>query len=192
MKKAYIFFLFSAVSIIISCQKDIPLLGEDENGNTVVAPKTEVYIRSITLSSFPENNPSTLLPWDDGSVQPFDLQDSIGPDIYYYIYYYNPDNELPPIFYKQLSHFSDVLPLNPDSPLVYTLTEPFQIIPEYVDTTFYLTMFDLDFGEPNDSTFIDSIRINIGEDTAQTHTYSTSISTIGLNGSKVILGLEWK
>jgi hypothetical protein len=191
MKKAYIFLLLSVMSIFISCQKDIPLLGQDENGDTVIVPKSEVYIRAIILSSFPEKDPNTMLPWDEGSIQSFDSVDYTGPDIYYN--FYKKSEEGHEMMYKQLSHFSNVLPLNVDSPLVYILTDPFQIFPEYIDSTFYLRIYDLDYADPtNDSTLIDSIPFSIGPDYGQTNPYISSKSGIGFNGSYVTLGLEWK
>ncbi|MEO5570741.1 MAG: hypothetical protein ABIT08_04280 [Bacteroidia bacterium] len=191
MKNASLFLLIIGVTAWAGCQEDIPLLGE---GNDTI-PKTEVFINSFTLQSFPEHDPATSLIWDAGSVQPFDPSDTIGPDIYYY-FHYKTDTGLVMQF-KQFSHFSNVLPLNPDSPLVYILTEPFQIFPEYIDSTFYVKVYDLDYANPvispnNDSTLIDSIPFTIGPDYSQPNPYITSLSGTGFNGSRLTLGLQWK
>lgn len=183
MKKSYLLILFIAFTGLIGCQKDIKVLGEGDS-----APKTKVYINTITLRNFPENDPNTMLSWDDGAVQPFDTLDYTGPDIYFNLYYYNPDNELLPLSFHQTTHFSNILPLHTDTPLVYYIIPPFQILPEYIDTTFYLTMLDLDFvGPDTTSIYMDSIPFTVGHDFNV-----TSIDNFGFNGSHVTLGLEWK
>ena len=191
MKKACILLLLSAISVFTGCQEDIPLLGQDENGDTIITPKSEVYIRSIILSSFPQNDPNTQQPWDEGSILIFDSLDYTGPDIFYKLYHKS--DEGLPMIYDQATHFNNVLSLSPDTPLVYYLTQPFQILPEYIDSTFYLTMNDLDY-DANDTSFthMDSIPFAIGPDNNLTNPYITSKSSIGINGSIVTLGLEWK
>ena len=186
MKKSHLLLLLTGFSFFWGCQEDIPLLGEGQN-----LSKSKVFIRSITLRSFPENDPGTTLPWDDGSVQFFDTLDSKGPDIYFSFYYKS--EELPPLVFDQPTHFSNVLTLHPDTPLIYILTEPFQIPPEYIDTTFYLKINDLDFADPlNTTTIMDSVPFAIGPDSSLADYYITAIDGIGVNGSHVTLGLEWK
>ncbi|HKR06535.1 MAG TPA: hypothetical protein VJY62_18010 [Bacteroidia bacterium] len=183
MKKSYLLLLLIAFTGIAGCQKDIPVLGQEEGDNT---SKSEVYIRSITLFGFSAIDPNTMLSWDAGSVQPFDSLDDTGPDIYFNLYHKS-DEGLPMSFH-QLTHFANVLPLHPDTPLVYYLVPPFQILPEYIDTTIYLTMYDLDFADPlNDSMYMDSIPFTVGSDDNVTF-----IDSSGFNGSRIILGLEWK
>jgi hypothetical protein len=190
MKKSHLLLLLIGFTAFVGCQDDIPLLGEDENGNTVVTPKSEVYIRSILLSSFPQTDPNTALPWDDGVIQPFDTLDYTGPDIYYNLYHKSDQGNI--MQFNQLTHFSNVLPLSPDSPLVYVFTDPFQILPEYIDSTFYLRIYDLDYADPINDTYMDSIPFTIGPDNTQPNPYITSVSGVGFNGSQVTLGLEWK
>jgi hypothetical protein len=181
LKNLSFYVFFSILSACYSCQKDIPVLGED----AVDTGQTNVYINSIVLRSFPSIDPSTMLPWDDGSIQVFDSTDSVGPDIFY-SYYYKSD-VLPPMYYSQDTHFQDITPLPADSPLVYFLTDPALILPEYIDTTFYLKVNDLDLGTVNDTNLIDSIPFAITND----HQI-TSVTGTGFNGTVVTLGLQWK
>jgi hypothetical protein len=186
MKKSHLLLLLTGFTAFFGCQKDIPLLGEGQD-----AFRSKVFIRSITLHNFPEIDPVTTLPWDYGSVQTFDSDDSIGPDIYFN--FYHKSEEGLEMMFKQLTHFVNVEPLSPDTPLVYYFTQPFQIFPEYIDTTFYLRVYDLDYADPvNDSTLIDSIPFTIGPDNSQPNPYITSISETGVRGSQMTLGLEWK
>jgi len=189
MKKAYLLLLLIASSAFVGCQKDIPVLGQEEGG---VTPKSEVFIRAITLHTFPERDPATTLKWDSGSFQSFDMSDTLGPDIFFSLYHKAEEGLI--MSFVQPSHFSNVLPLNADTPLVYYFTEPFQILPEYVDSTFYLKVNDLDVADPvNFTTLMDSLPFTIGPDlTHPENPYVSSASSTGFNGSQVTLSLEWK
>lgn len=186
-KKSYILPLMICFTAFYSCQKDIPVLGEDDNEST----KSKVYIRSIVLSQFNSIDANTGLPWDNGSVQVFDSLDFIGPDIYFN-YFYKSDS-LDSMYFYQTTHFQNVQTLAVNAPLAYYLTTAVQIPAYFIDTTFYLKMYDLDYnGILNDSTLIDSIPFAIGPDFNQGNPYISSISSTGFNGSQVTLLLEWK
>lgn len=189
MKKAYLILFLIASTAFVGCQKDIPVLGQEDGD---VTAKSAVFIRAITLHTFPERDPSTTLTWDSGSFQTFDTTDSIGPDIFFSLYHKSDEGLI--MSFTQPSHFVDVLPLNADTPLIYYFTEPFQILPEYIDSTFYLKVNDLEIVDPvNNVTLMDSLPFTIGPDlTHPEDPYPSSFSSTGFNGCQVTLSLEWK
>lgn len=171
-------------SVFTSCQDDIPLLGQDENG--IIVPRDSVYIKYIALFSFPANDPATGSSWDDtNSVT--DPYDSLGlADIFFNSY--NINDLADTFFFFQATHFSNVL--NTDT-TVYYFTDPVQI-PHFYDSL-YLRIYDAEIDTPAiDSTLIDSILFVIGPDTTQTNPYIPAISRTGFNGSQVAVGLDWK
>lgn len=185
LKRLIFFSMLILISALWSCQKDIPLLGEENTDSS----KTQVFITAISLSHFNAIDPNTTLPWDDGSVFSFDSLDYTGPDIFFKFYYKS--DVLAPMSYRQPSHFAnaDAATVTSQAPLVYYLTNPFEIPSYYIDTTFYLQMLDVDFNDPiNDSTLMDSIPFTVGQDSKN----NPYIVGTGFNGSQVTMQVLWK
>lgn len=182
--KSLAIILFITASVFSGCQKDIPVLGEDENADSV---KQTAFINAIILRSFPGNDPLTGMPWD--SIQSSDSLDKQQPDIFFSYYYKS--EEQPPFLFDQATHFDDVLPLFQDNPLVYYLTPPQQVPSYYMDTTFYLKIWDLDFinGEAAPA-LMDSIPFSISNKGVVPN--PTSIHNYGFNGSEATLLLTWQ
>lgn len=175
----------SIASVLSSCQKDIPVLGQDEQGNTIIVPKDSVFISSIILNSFDSLNPFGQL-WDTIITTNFDSVNFQYPDVFYNIGIY--DTLFPFSFYQQ-THFVNVDPRN--LPLVYNLTFPLYI-PGF-GKQFHLRVYDLDLSSAGrDSILMDSISFVVEPDLSLTNPYINSVSSIGTNGVSVKLGLTWQ
>lgn len=179
-----LFFAFMIIAMS-SCQKDIPVLGQDEQGNTIIVPRDSVFISSITLNSFDSLAPWGNL-WDTVITTNFDSINFQYPDIFYNIGIYD---TLFPFSYFQQTHFINVDPRN--LPLVYNLVPPLYI-PGF-GKQFHLRVFDLDLSlTGRDSVLMDSIPFTVEPDFSLTNPYINSVSSAGTNGVSVTLGLTWQ
>lgn len=174
-----------AITVLSSCQKDIPVLGQDDQGNTIIVPRDSVFISSITLSYFDSLTPWNSY-WDTVATTGFDTTDHRYPDIFYNIGIY--DMLFPFSFYQQ-SYFVNVDPRN--LPLVYKIIPPLYI-PEF-GTQFHLRVFDLDLSPAGrDSILMDSIPFIVEPDFSLTNPYINGVTSTGTNGVQVTLGLTWQ
>jgi hypothetical protein len=174
-----------SLSAFISCQKDIPVLGQDEQGNTIIVPRDSVFISSIILNSFDSLTTSGFY-WDTASSTPFDTTDHRYPDIFYNIGIYD---ESFPFSYYQQTYFVNVDPRN--LPLTYNLI-PRLYIPEF-GKLFHLRVFDLDLAASGrDSVLMDSIPFVVAPDFNLTNPYINNVTSAGTNGVQVTLGLTWQ
>ncbi|MCC6385492.1 MAG: hypothetical protein LC117_02455 [Bacteroidia bacterium] len=173
------------LSLIYSCQKDIPLLGEDEQGNTVIVPRDSVFISSIILIDFDTLNEFGNT-WDSIITVPFDSGNFQYPDVYYNIGIY--DTSFPFSYYQQ-THFQNVNPFS--LPLAYSMVPPIYI-PGF-GKPFYLRVFDLDLTSAGiDSTLMDSILFVVEPDFNLSNPYQSTVSGTGSRGTAVSLGLLWQ
>lgn len=177
-------FLF-LVSVLSSCQKDIPVLGQDEQGNTIIVPRDSVFISSIILNNFDSLNTSGFH-WDTLVTTGFDTVDYRYPDIFYNIGIY--DTTFPFSFYQH-TYFVNVDPRI--LPLVFNLVPPLYI-PEF-GKQFHLRIYDLDLSSSGrDSALIDSIPFIVEPDFNLTNPYLSTVTSAGTNGANVTLGLTWQ
>ena len=168
-------------SILSACQRDIPLLGEEDGP----VDYDSVYLWAITLTAFDTLDPGGM-PWDTSSSYLYDSVDYRFPDVFYNI---GVSDSLFPFSYYQQSHF---LNISPDTlPVAYQLV-PATLIP-YHYKPFFLRMYDFELDTPSvDSTFMDSILFVVGPDTVGPDKYPQYVSGIGANGASIILSLLWK
>lgn len=173
------------ISAMSSCQKDIPVLGQDEQGNTIIVPRDSVFISSITLNTFDSLAPWGNL-WDTVITTNFDSINFQYPDIFYNIGIYD---TLFPFSYFQQTHFINVDPRN--LPLVYNVVPPLYI-PQF-GKLFHLRIFDLDLSSAGrDSVLMDSIPFTVEPDFSLTNPYIGNVSSSGTNGVNITLGLTWQ
>jgi hypothetical protein len=174
-----------ALGLFYSCQKDIPVLGQDEQGNSIVIPRDSVFISSIRLNSFDSLTPWGAL-WDTAITSAFDSINFQYPDIFYNIGIYD---ETFPFSYYQQTFFVNVDPRS--LPLVYYLVPPVQI-PQF-GKQFHLRVFDLELSASGrDSTFMDSIPFVVEPDFSLSNPYISEVTATGAGGINVTLGLTWR
>ncbi len=181
---SFLFFAFVIIAMS-SCQKDIPVLGQDEQGNTIIVPRDSVFISSIILNSFDSLAPWGNL-WDTVITTNFDSINFQYPDIFFNIGIYD---TLFPFSYFQQTHFINVDPRN--LPLVYNLIPPLYI-PGF-GKQFHLRVFDLDLSvSGRDSVLMDSIPFTVEPDFSLANPYINGVSSSGTNSISVTLGLTWQ
>lgn len=174
-----------ATTLLGSCQKDIPVLGQDEQGNTIIVPRDSVFISSISLNNFDSITPWGSY-WDTIATTGFDTIDHRYADIFYNIGIY--DTLFPFSFYQQ-THFVNVDPRH--LPLVYNLVPPLYI-PGF-GKQFHLRIYDLDLSVAGrDSVLMDSIPFLVEPDFSLTNPYINSVTSSGVNSVNVTLGLSWQ
>jgi len=172
--------LVLALSVFGSCQRDIPLLGEEEGE----VDHDTVFLWAITLNGYDTLDPQGM-PWDSSASYLHDSMDYWYPDVFYNFDTYDTVN---PFSYYQQTHFLNV---SPDTlPVSYQLV-PNVLVPWY--TPFFLRIYDFELDTPSvDSTFMDSILFVVGPDTVGPEKYPRTVTGIGPNGASVTLSLLWK
>lgn len=186
-KRSIFVILMAAFAAFTACQDDIPLLGEDENG--VITPKDSVFIKYIALHSFSPTDPFGS-PWDLVPTA-IDSLDPLGPDIFYSSYNDNntPLDSSDDFMFRQNTHFLNVT--SEDLVLGYFFTAPIYV--PHFNYLVTLNMYDAELDTGGlDSTFMDVIQFVIDSVSGQPDPYVPYVSGIGMNGSQVSIGLEWK
>jgi len=170
--------LIVSLSAISACQRDIPLLGQEDDQ----VDYDSVNIAAISLLGFDTLDPNGLY-WDT-SISVINDSNYRYPDIFY-----NIGDSGDALNYYQKSHFINV---SPDTlPLTYQIVPALKLSQFYIP--FYLRIFDFELDTPAvDSVLMDSIFFSIGPDTVSTEKYPKQVNSTGPEGTTVTLHLLWK
>jgi hypothetical protein len=170
------FFLILVQVVVYSCQDD-PYLVQPDDGNTVITPKSRVFIRYIQLNSHPAVTPSGDL-WDVADTL---TGDTLGyPDIFFNI----TDLEAQPaVLWSQPSHFANV---SPSDTLPYYLQSEYEVVPFGSDINVNVYDFELP-----DSTLMGTLTFYIGAYPDPLQPYPDYITQVQ-NGFSLTLGIRWE
>ena len=178
--------LFCGIAFLFSaCQKDYNKVDETING--YYGTRSEVYIRAIVLTQYPQLNPF-FETWD--SISPTDSV-ILAPDIFYNIIDDVADTLVYSDFY-QPSQFENVI--QDSLPLIYYITDAFKI-PEFGRNMLF-SIYDFDKADSSsafDSTLMRTFNFSItpGDTLLTTNPYPDSL-VLEDGEYKVLLFLNWE
>ncbi len=188
LKQKYLTALLWLVIILqflASCQKDIPVAGQDDQGNLVVVPRDSAWISSITLLYFDSLDSQGLL-WDTVATTPYDSLNFQYPDVFYNIGIYD---ILFPLSFYQASCFFNMDPRQ--LPITYKLVPPVYI-PAW-GKPFHLRVYDREISASGvDSTLMDSVLFVVQPDFTLPNPYVSYFTSTGAAGVELTLGVIWQ
>jgi hypothetical protein len=171
--------------LLASCQKDIPVAGQDDQGNVLIIPRDSAWIRSITLMYFDSLDGQGVL-WDTAASTPYDSLNFQYPDIFFNIGIYD---TLFPLSFYQASCFFNVDPRQ--LPITYQMVPPVYI-PAW-GKPFHIRVYDREITiHGADSTFMDSVLFVVQPDFTLPNPYVSNFTSTGAAGVELTLGVIWQ